>query len=379
MTNLEVDQIFNHWSLEKEYIIFGDVSLIPYLESIKIKYIINNDKNQWNRYVYGIVVKNPNEILKEDIKTIQVIIANRWGRSQEDMAMQLMNMRLCRNRNFISYKFLLTLWKWKYERRIVLPYIEYMITTRCTLNCKHCILFMPFYKKQYNFSLDRIKTDIDAYFFSIDEVVIFRLVGGEPFLHPYLYEILQYIMYNYSSRIGKLELITNGTVINYNHKVLSLCRQYHIKIHVSNYTHCVEYEAVLKCFINEIEAYGIEYENALPEKWTWKSVNPPGEDRGLDEVELNCLFRNCLPHDRGLLNKRIYYCSMQCSALMTGKFHEDDPEDYLDLSLGERDFYKIIKFDSGDIKRGYVSFCKNCRGFGSMNHILVEPGEQMER
>lgn len=367
------------WDKKATYIIFGDYKLVPYLSEINVKYIVDNNSKKWGDIQEnGIVIKSPDSIAFEK-DNVKVIIANQWSRSISSIKDQLCKLGLKEYTNFVSHKFLLSVWKWNYEKKIAEAYIEYMITSKCTLNCKNCILFMPYYKEPRHINIEVIQQDIDAYFNIVDEVHTFRLVGGEPFLHPELKEILNYICKSYKKKIKEIEIVTNGTVSCFDKGILSICKEENIKIHVSNYTQNVNYKKQLNEFLNMLDSMGLRYENALPEKWSWKKITPPSNSNKLGTVKLKELFRDCSTHDRLLMNKKIFFCSMHCSALLSGEFNQIEHDDYLDLKHIGKDVDRFIEFEMGEIKKGYISFCKNCRGIGNLNQLYVVPGEQVEK
>jgi AdoMet-dependent heme synthase len=86
-------------------------------------------------------------------------------------------------------------------------YFQIDITGRCNLFCKHCRAEDN--KQYFDLSISDIKKVID---FGIkagsDRMTI---SGGEPFLHPNLYEIMQYFR---SKANGEIVITTNGTLMN---------------------------------------------------------------------------------------------------------------------------------------------------------------------
>ena len=368
---VDIDSMYEQWKIDNEYIIFGDIHLIPYHERIKIKCIINNNPSKVVHSVGDIAVYYPDEV---DYREGKVIIANKWSRSINDMSLQLEEMGLKRDIDYISYKAIMLIWSWKIEKKISIPYIEYMITTRCTLSCKNCSLYVPYLKKE-DIPLEKFKEELAFFFRYIDYVEEFRVLGGEPLLHSQLYQVLFSLLSNYSERIGKVEIVTNGNVKTIDADVLDLCSQYGVRFHISNYTGAIDYRDNINRLIDRLQDFGIEYENALPNRWEWKAVNPPYALCSLDGYKLTDRFLDCSTHCRGLKERKIFYCNAHCAAWMGG-FVEADDDDYVkveDPHLLE----SLILFELGRLSKGYVSFCKNCYGMGRLNKMIVAPGEQM--
>ncbi len=372
---MKLNKFFSNWEINNHYIIFGNCDLLgEYLAKVSIEYIVDNNPEKWGiNEKLGIEIKSPN-FLKENKH--KIIIANQWTSSIQSIATQLEKMGFKEDVDFTTYKKLLSLWAWKYEDKLLLPYTEYMVTTKCSLKCKNCILFIPYYENAQHVSFKEFQDDLDSYFKRVDKVLNFRLLGGEPFLHPEFVEFLNYIGEKYRNKINSLELVTNGMIYPQKDEVFYLCKKYKIKIHISNYTKTVDYKNNLKKFIEKLKQYNIEYENALPDKWSWKRVQSPLIENGLQEVELENLFMNCQNHCKALYNKKLYYCAMQSSATKANLFL-DDASDYIDLET-EKSIEKFVRFEFGKLKNGYVSFCKRCLGIGSMNNQYVVPGEQIK-
>lgn len=103
------------------------------------------------------------------------------------------------------------------------------VTRNCTLKCKLCASFSPSYEIHKPYTLEELSDEIDIFFRIVDYVEDFSVTGGEPFIYKLLPEILLKLM-EYSDKIGRILLFTNGTIfpsldlqkilIKYNGKVL---------------------------------------------------------------------------------------------------------------------------------------------------------------
>lgn len=90
------------------------------------------------------------------------------------------------------------------------------ITYRCSLKCKLCGAYAPYYKNPKHFTMEYLKNAIDAYFDVVTYVEKFVITGGEPFLHENLDELITYMFENYKGeekRFGHIEIFTNGTIV----------------------------------------------------------------------------------------------------------------------------------------------------------------------
>ena len=77
--------------------------------------------------------------------------------------------------------------------------VELEITPSCNLRCKHC--FQQRYDKKF-MSLDKVKWIVDT--LTKNNVCEASIIGGEPFEHPDILDILRYC--------GEKELVTSGGV-----------------------------------------------------------------------------------------------------------------------------------------------------------------------
>lgn len=86
------------------------------------------------------------------------------------------------------------------------------ITKRCTLKCKLCGSYIPYYENPKDLSYDAIEKIIDEYFLVVDTVGDFSITGGEPFMHKELEKIIRKAL-SHAHQIKKLLILTNGTLL----------------------------------------------------------------------------------------------------------------------------------------------------------------------
>lgn len=136
--------------------------------------------------------------------------------------------------------------------KIILPSTSVMITESCTLRCKLCLAFVPYYKKYVNMEVDEAKKILHRYFSIVDEVEKFSLTGGEPLLNHQFDEILNEVL-QYSGQITKeIIIITNGTIRLGKETLQIMSRNDKIKVIVNNY--------------ENLSTYAVENYNLLCEK-----------------------------------------------------------------------------------------------------------------
>ena len=92
-------------------------------------------------------------------------------------------------------------------------YIQWHITNKCNLRCKHC--YQDDYTSHDELSFEDFKLVADKIFKTLhawNKLGDFSITGGEPFLHSHIFDILDYI--NSSCDVSRLDILTNGMFIS---------------------------------------------------------------------------------------------------------------------------------------------------------------------
>ena len=109
-----------------------------------------------------------------DFNIIKFLSKRKWGK------------RLYYNKERLSFLF---------TGKVSIPILVYVVTTRCTLNCKYCNSFMPAFTKETHLapvSFEQFKEDMDKLLKSVDKIHVFQFIGGEPFLAKDLPKMIEY-------------------------------------------------------------------------------------------------------------------------------------------------------------------------------------------
>lgn len=99
-------------------------------------------------------------------------------------------------------------------RKPIMPCVEYVLTTKCTMKCKHCNSFMPYYteKTQYaKTTFEEFKKDIDTLLQAVDYIDYFGFVGGEPLLCKDLDKMVVYACSQ--KKLHHIFIATNCTIM----------------------------------------------------------------------------------------------------------------------------------------------------------------------
>lgn len=98
------------------------------------------------------------------------------------------------------------------EEGFFLPRVSLVITERCTLKCKLCAEYSPYFPKAAFTPLEELEKAIDMLFLCTDAVGDFSISGGEPLLHKEIYQVIRHL-WKYEKRINRILVLTNGTVL----------------------------------------------------------------------------------------------------------------------------------------------------------------------
>ena len=100
----------------------------------------------------------------------------------------------------------------KINNRVVLPYVEMVVTTICNMICVNCSNNIPaIQNKAKHISANDFSLQLSALICVVDEIEKFQIHGGEPLLNPELHEIVKIVSNEQS--IKKIRIVTNGTIL----------------------------------------------------------------------------------------------------------------------------------------------------------------------
>ena len=262
-------------------------------------------------------------------------------------------------------------WFWNTKKMNCVYHVDMTITTRCTLNCRNCNMFIPYHKKHFDYTFDELKSNIDLFFERVDYVAYFGLIGGEPLLNENLYKVIEYLHENYIDKFGKITFTTNGTMIP-SDKLVNVMKKYSMLMEISNYALNTNYDKKLQDLKKMLEEEKINY--SIRPSLVWCDFGFPKNPFKRDAEQLKQHLAYCRPEWNGLNDGKFYYCNVSWSAEKSGKF-----------KLSQKDYIVLEEIDSSDkaachmiseLSRGTSSFCKTCGGCGRDNTSYVKAGIQ---
>lgn len=252
-------------------------------------------------------------------------------------------------------------------KRIV-PVITFMLTSRCTLNCKNCLALTPFFKgREYDIPVETVLRDMKRFFESIDYCIRVAFLGGEPFLYEGLDRLLEYV--NESEKVESVFIPSNGTVLPVDAVIRQLQNP---KVHIG-----LSYYG----FLDEMSRIVADFEKnqilfkVIPMDEIW--VQSGGiEARGKSEQEIreDNIRCTCAEDSRNIQDGKLYCCGRIARLHMLGV--TDSQTDYVELNdeCPDRRWEKIKDL----YLRDYAQGCDYC-DFGGAQRVKVKSGEQIER
>lgn len=246
-------------------------------------------------------------------------------------------------------------------------YLEIPITTKCSLLCKNCSNLIPCYKKRKDYDSKVLIKSIKIFLNCIENIVYVRVLGGEPLLSDNLYKVLNILIA--SKKIQIIEVVTNGTIIPSDKKVIKLLKNKRVILSISDYP-CVSNNKLIDFLISNNIKYRIDKMNY------WVNYGKPNK-RKKSIVELKKQFKRCNNVCRSLINGQIHLCprSSHGSDLGIIKNNECDYVNLLDNTKNIKEKKKII---NNLLKRKYIYACDYC-DFGTDKSIKIPVAEQIEK
>lgn len=140
-------RLTDDWENTENIIIYGfgkvaHDNLDFFKNNFNIVYIVDSDKSKCNIEYKGIAVKYVDDV-KDELKNYKIIIMTA-NRNVELVGKDLEKLGFISGENFCSMEQFLTEWFWKYKKKACLMEVHSTITSRCTLKCRHCNMFMPY-------------------------------------------------------------------------------------------------------------------------------------------------------------------------------------------------------------------------------------------
>ena len=256
-------------------------------------------------------------------------------------------------------------------KELNISYIEVVLTTFCTLNCKGCSALMPFYNKRKNYDLDVIIKSLDTLTESVNSVQKLRLLGGEPLLYPNIEELIKYTSKN--DKIKNVIIVTNGTLL-LSDELIELLKDNKFGVYISDYG---EISIKKDELVNQLKSNNIRCE-LKNEKSKWRDYGDL-ECRNRTKRKLKKQFSKCEINCSSIFDGKLFYCPRNSHGTNLKKIPLRN-EDYIELynntldkkQLRKKLYHFFYKYTP------YIEACNYCDA-GTDNLKMINAGEQEER
>ena len=245
----------------------------------------------------------------------------------------------------------------------IMPYLELCITERCTLQCRQCKNFMPHYDNPKDYDYEEIIPPLEKFLKAVDYIAVFRILGGEPFLHKDLPQIVDYC--GKHQKIGSLIVVTNGTIVPSDYCISKL-KDNNTKIYISRY---YTFKEIQNKIISRLKEENIPI--LMREDLQWHATGE-GKTYPYSEKDVRNVFKNCNLICKTLVKNEFHLCPRSAHGMKLGI-----------VPITHRDYIKILDTPVEEIRARilnifnseYVEACYTCPD--PATNILVPAGEQL--
>ncbi|MBI4652210.1 hypothetical protein HY745_13245, partial [Candidatus Desantisbacteria bacterium] len=116
--------------------------------------------------------------------------------------------------------------------KLFLRSIDLIITERCSLKCKDCSNLMQYYENPKNCDTNMLLRSLDIFCKVIDEVMDFRIIGGDAFMNKEWSIIVNQLLHE--AKAKRIVLYTNGTIVP-NEKDLPVLKNDKVLVIITDY------------------------------------------------------------------------------------------------------------------------------------------------
>ncbi len=249
------------------------------------------------------------------------------------------------------------------DEKLILDTLDIMVTEKCSLRCAKCSNLMQYYQTPQNLDIYEIRDSLNRVLEFVDCIYELRILGGEPFMNPNFYELIDW--YKDNVKIKQIIILTNATIFPGNEKLKKL-KNPKVKIWVSDYGELSKKicDWMQWCEDNQIECLYHSFDN-------WHDCGNL-EKHNYSKNQINYIYETCecrqLPT---LLKRKLFNCPYAANAINLGALSDEEAEkDWLNINDQEITKQMIKEFL---FNRNYLMSCDFCQG---RNGIRIKPYEQ---
>ncbi|MBF0329409.1 MAG: radical SAM protein [Nitrospirae bacterium] len=260
-----------------------------------------------------------------------------------------------------------------HPEKLFLRSIDIIITERCSLRCKDCSNLMQYYEKPRDSDLDMLLKSIDAFCLVVDEVMDFRIIGGDAFMNKEWPVIVERL--TTEPKAKRVLLYTNGTIVP---KLADIAHFKNTKVAV-----IITDYGVLSRKLHELrdilEEHKIAYHILKPAEWLDCAQIAPHKRGAEGNREI---FRNCCAKNMATLSDgKLFRCPYGANA--NRLFAVPDCKiDYVDIYSRVLDGVNVGTIKDAVknylLNKEYLEVCDYCNG-RPLSGKEVTPAVQVDR
>lgn len=232
--------------------------------------------------------------------------------------------------------------------------VGYLLGEVCTLKCEHCLESVPYLYNTTRLPKSTVICDIRKLVDSCKFLHRLDLVGGEPFTHPELADIIREIVT--IPKIGYIGVFTNGTAVP-SDDLCEVLRHDRIIVTVSDYSdenNLTEKQTVTihrtTEMLNAHDVNVVVYSDRY-----WVDINGYSKNQISDQI-LKDNFAHCfLAACHRMYDGTLYHCPYQASGIKLGKLEKRDCIDIQQLT-SEQLTIALDEFD----RAAFIDACRYC-------------------
>ena len=252
---------------------------------------------------------------------------------------------------------------------LTIIHLGFCVSERCSLKCRDCSFLMQYYESPQNIDLVYYKSALDRFLDAVDFISEFRIYGGEPFMNPDMYKLIEW--YRDCKKINTISIYTNGTIIPDVH-TLQCMKHKKVKVHISDYKHNSDrIDKLVPILQKENISYFIRRYDLWQQAGDLELKNHTKEQ--IEKIYSKCFAVNCYSFLKG----KFYVCPRAAHAVNLGAMKEslNDMVDFNNSSKKREELQQELRVLMHEKK--FIEACKYCDGLD--NHIEgVTPAIQVK-
>lgn len=268
--------------------------------------------------------------------------------------------------------FLKNLFKYR-KKKVRLSFLEVWVGQTCTLRCRDCCHLIP-YVKPAVFNIESLIEDCKK-IFELCEVDFFSILGGEPFINPDLYKLIDFVAQSENITDGKL--ITNGTIMPDEKMIRSLKKlnnKLDVRIDVypgretmGNQFYKIMLKEGIRCTFLRHNVF---------EEMRWKKLGGPEQKiipcDTAAEIHKECALNAC----HTLANGELTVCPRGITSETVFGIKKN-PWEHIIIKDLKNPVLAKARIATAVSKMMYKDYCCYCMGIAAMNPYSIQPGIQI--